>query len=547
MPDVTIKLSLDDAEAVRKWQKFKQEGPGAVADEVDRIGKSAGRAQSSMSSMLGNVVSQVTGVRMAFTGVGIAIAGITAGAAILKREWEEMIARRKSAGDFQTQLAPAQRSLLRNFGRNEDLSIQQLDSGIRQIARSTGSDLAAVYSATGGALSARAPGTPASEVLRRVAAGARLDPSLSAGELQSLSGASLDFQKAFGGTPEQALGAILDSQRTARVETTQQFAQNVVPALIGLKNFGGGYRQSSALISAITQESADVEGARSGTAAIQLAKQIEQATARVDSLKGKGTTERIDYLLSGDKRAESIRRSLVGSFDQSINAATDQGLTSEAKQYTAVRGLLIKGSSVRRMYDEALASTADIGDAQAVYESNLRAQEQIGSLRTARLSETFRGAQQALLLNEKMGSEGVARQGLEDYLKQSGATTAVGRWAQLKAFDLKTKFGGYSATEAAQAQLEGVRRFNWDKESVANIDSLSSSLRGGAPRSNAGVLQELVDSSKRQADATEALLGLAGGGLNVRFTDNPLVRATRRATYNTPQAASLSTAGGTAR
>lgn len=432
-------MTSQDAELVRAWHRAR-EGPQNMAQEMGKLKGRTAEADAVSGRMVRSAVS-------GFVNMAAGALSVRAALRLVNQEYELMLQRQKNAADFQTGLVGTQRAAIRNLG---DADIRLLSQTLPGIGQATGADLRGLYEAASGVLSARGQ-ISGKEAIGQLGAVARLDPSLAPSEMQSLAGASLDIRKAFGGTAEQAIGAMLASQSTARVEETGQFARNVVPALIGLKNFGTEFREASAMVAAITQESADVEGARSGTAAITFAKQIAQATAAVKTLEGKGTTERIDWLISGDPAAEKIRQRLLGSIDAEARKAgrDERGeLTSEAKQFMAVTGLLTPGSAGRKAYETALAATPEIGEAEKQYQRQFDLQKELGGAqRVGRMRELFRGMQQSVESDPDEGAAGAAREDIGKLLDQAGTFGAAGlptswaRRAERMEFGIRSRFG----------------------------------------------------------------------------------------------------------
>jgi hypothetical protein len=421
---VTITLSVQDAEALRAWQRQKK-GAGdlskALRGTQRATAETASSAQRMGDSFARSAIRAATG-----------LASVSAAVSLVKREFAEMRERGEGAAVQQVQVARAQRAALRNLSYTE-LTPEQLDTTVKKINTETGADLAVLFDASADVLSAR--GTlPEKAALGQLASTAKLDPSFAGEEMKRVSGAALDIRKAFGGGAEQALGAILTAQQTARVTSTQEFAQNAVPALVAMKERGDTFRESSALFSTISQQSADETGARSGTAMLQFAKQMVSATATVKEFAGQSVsvTKRMEFLLSGDEQAEKRRRKLVGNLNQSYSdtmAAADEEddptakakLTGEAKQYFVLIDLLNRGSATRKAYKETLAATPEYEQAGQRFQSTLDAQGRLAGQATAKLEEAGRGALQAVKQSQQ--EEGLTektRTDLTAFLKQIG-------------------------------------------------------------------------------------------------------------------------------
>lgn len=510
--NVTIVMKAADAELLRAWQRAR-EGPAQYEQELRRVKGQGGQLQQSSEGMfrsIGAGFARAAASTLGFAG-GLRLAHQAVG--LLRKEYDELLKRQGAAENFQTGVAGAQRAALRNLGT--DLSAKELQSTVGQIAGETGADQATLYNAAAGVLSARGKFS-SQEALGQLAAVTRLDPTMAPQDLQSLAGGTLDIRKAFGGTAEQAIGGVLIGQQTARVEETGQYARNIVPALIGLKNFGQEFREASALVSAITQQSADVEGARSGTASIQFAKEVTAATLPVKELQGKGLTERLEYLRTGqergDKRAEQIRRSLVGGFDtEALKAGVDEkgSLTGEAKQYTAMIGLLTRGSDAMAAYEEALSQTPRLEEGQRVYQRKIEEQREVGIQTTARTTETFRAAQQTRLGDEREGLLGATKEGLEEYLTQLGGfgqkdTGLPSDWVrslEIVAFEKQAAaHPERDPRRLAASLLEGRARLGEQRATTPEEQAKVREIR----TLEANLLNQALDDLRRRGDTNQA-------------------------------------------
>ncbi|MGH7139249.1 MAG: hypothetical protein ACREHD_26180, partial [Pirellulales bacterium] len=333
---VIVTLSVQDAEAVRAWQRAKQ-GIGAMQQELKGTKTAANESQAAGQEMVDNLV---TGFARMATGA----LSIQKAVQLVNREYAELVARDKAAGGFQVSLAGAQRAMLRNLSFSE-MTPEQAQARIAEIQKRTGGDLAAITDAASDALSARGQ-LSEPEALTQLEAVVKLDPSLDRAAMKTLTGAALDIRKVYGGTSEQAVGAMLTAQQTARVTSSDQFAMNAVPAMANLSQLGDSFKQASALFSTISQRSADQTGARSGTAMIQFAKQVMNATASVQKLKDANAnmSDRWAWLVSGAPEAEGERKKLVGNLNKEYDAtqalvdaeddpAQKAKLSGEAKQY----------------------------------------------------------------------------------------------------------------------------------------------------------------------------------------------------------------------
>lgn len=441
--DVVIGFVGQDKGLEQQWRNVAK-WPKNMADAMQGLNQKTQETGNSFTQMAAKIAAGFTAASIAQKALNIAINEGTRG-------YQQMLQNQRDSGNFHVSLATAQRAALRNLGEGE-VGSKALIGRLGSIAKNTGADLTAVTQAASGILSARG-NMSQTQALNQLEAVAKIDPSMMPQELQAMAGATMDIRKNFGGTAEQAIGAMLRSQMTARVENTADFAQNVVPAIVGLGGFGTDYRSASALVSAISQKSADVQGRRSGTAAIQLAKIVNNKTAGVKDLIGKGTTERIDWLLSPS--GERMRKQLLGNLDveaQKSGLTKGGELTGEAKQFIAMKELLEPGSSTRKMYEAAYADTPNIEGAESVYQQNLDIQKGITAQQTMSAAETFRASDQKLLSGPQ-GTTGKVREGLQTMLGRMnyrGYRVPFQESYEMKLFDANVARGEDPRNEAAR-------------------------------------------------------------------------------------------------
>lgn len=419
---VTVELSVQDAQALAAWQRGRA-GIGQMGAELKTVNKTVKENQGAGEQLATKLVAGFA--RMATGALSLAKA-----ISFAKAEYDAMIAREKAAAGFQLSAAGAQRAALRNLSGSE-LTPRQLDQKLKAVQAETGADLTALYQSAADVLSARGVMDEATAVAQ-IGSVAKMDASMAPDEMSKIAGAALDIRKAFGGGAEQAIGAMLTAQQTARVTSTQDFAMNAVPALFALSTRGDTFRESSALYSTISQQSADVTGRRSGTAMIRFAQQVVQATQSIDDLKKASVTARMEFLVGGSAEGEAVRRKLVGNLNREFDASSQlaeqeadptqkAALSAEAKQFFALIELLERGSPTRKAYQAALAATPEYEDAGQRFEQNIAAQRQLGLQKTARIAEIGRGALQTAQQDELAANTGQVRKDLEELLEQVGA------------------------------------------------------------------------------------------------------------------------------
>jgi hypothetical protein len=155
---VTIDLDVNDAQAVRAWQRGKQ----AIA-EFDKTGAKAGKTFGGMfAASTKSVLASAAG----FAGVGSVIGGIVTAAALLRQEYDNILQRQQKAANIQIPLADLERQMALNVGgdQNAQLAVKmKLQKDVLaerdRIARAARTTPAIATEAFGTALSARGGAT----------------------------------------------------------------------------------------------------------------------------------------------------------------------------------------------------------------------------------------------------------------------------------------------------------------------------------------------------------------------------------------------------
>lgn len=376
----------------------------------------------------GKMMSGARGFGAAILGVTSLTAAATAAVRILGAEIDANAARQDRAAGHQLGLARPTRAMIRNLGSGSEFTGESAVARVKQIAASTGASQLAVMEGAGGVLSARGSFSESTsfDALEKTA---RMDPSLTGKDMSTVAGSALDIRKAFGGTNEQALGMLMVGQQTARVEDLQQYAQNVIPAVLGLSNekYGLSAQEAFGLTSAFTLISGDKRGAESGTGSLRFAKQIVEATKQAGMMKG-SFQERLQFL-NEDPRGQKARTGLLGTLgaENAKNLRSlkhGQELTGEAATIPAMLGMLSPGSKEYAEFQAMMKATPTMGSAGDVYAGNLKNQASVGLLRVAQFDERMRARNEWVLSDPARGQAGVAINRLNEMRTNSGRSFA---------------------------------------------------------------------------------------------------------------------------
>lgn len=361
----------------------------------------------------------------------LGIAGITtAAAAALKilqlvgAEIEANAQRQSQAADHQLGLARPMAAMLRNLGTGDSVVTPAVAQElVKKIPLANGGSQEAFASGMAKLLSARGNLTPM-QAFQAGGATQALDRNFSGDEISTLGGAAMDLMRSFpGGTEKQALGLLLAGQQTARVEDTKQYAQNIVPGVVGLQAYGLTAQEAIALTSAMTMFSADKLGSQTKTATLGFASQIVERTNKA-GLVNASWPDRLRFLLEDPKGAQ-IRKQLLGPI-AAKNRADLRGLkpgeelTGEAAARPGMIGLLTPGSSQQGLYQQILQTVPEMSAGDSIYDKTIRAQSGIGVLQVSMLDERMRAVLENVRSKPGAGAAGVAIKRLDELSKAMG-------------------------------------------------------------------------------------------------------------------------------
>jgi hypothetical protein len=263
---VTIDLDVNDAQAVRAWQRGKQ----AIA-EFDKTGAKAGKT---FGGMFASTTKAIAGAAAGFAGVGSVLGGILLAANQLRAEW---------ANITQQQAAAAQSNLtfeqsLAQAVRNASGIFEAADVRQRSLALAAGANISPAKAAgiIGSAVTSTGV-TNAAEAdvaISSARAAAIYAPDLDATGTEALAGVAASGAKRFGVSPEAYIGYLQQVAGQANVRELTPLIENVAPVLSNLSEFGFSPAGAGSLVSTLTQGLGDTTGETSGTAAINFAKAL---------------------------------------------------------------------------------------------------------------------------------------------------------------------------------------------------------------------------------------------------------------------------------
>lgn len=363
----------------------------------------------------------------AATGIGSVLGGLALVVNQIRKEYDYLKAGQQQAAESQVSLAEAERTAVFNLGSDTSLTPQQMGQALSQMSADTGVQRQPLTTLFSDMLSARGE-MSARDVLPYLQAVAKAAPDQ--GGLPILGGATLDLGKAFNLSPEQAIGFMLQTQGSSRVTSLEGLAQNVVPAILAVSKFGDSPEQAAELVAGLGQAGADVKGAMSGTAAVQLAD-------RLSKVRG------LDKLGSTAERIEAVRKS------PRLQRAVFADEFGEAK-YKPIFRQMLTGAEDSAAVLALRGAQAGIGrpeEAAPMLENMLDRYAGLATSQTAEFSRRAGASADRLRLDDTRGGRiGVGRDALEKLLQASGSMEFQ-RQAEVAKFEMAVLGGGADPVE----------------------------------------------------------------------------------------------------
>lgn len=483
---VEIEWASNDTQVSRTLQKTER-GLDLLARKLDRIEASSRKATDATTSGFEQSTQKIMQFAGAITGVGSALGAAMAVANQVQKELANLRAQQGKAATENLALAEVLPQTVRNAGGL--LSAREVETSVSRISRATSVGETTVARALGDALSARGA-TNKAEALEAVAAtqaALTYAPELDPASAAALAGGSIDIQRRFGVKPEAALGFISRVGTQSRVVDLRNLIQNVSPALGNVTAFGGSAQEAGALLATLTSGTGDFTGASSGTAALQLAKQLSEAGY---ASPGEG----IRALQADAKAREKFLK--TASF--------------EAKASPTIRALLTGGTAEAKGF---AASAQAIGTFQQGAETFAKQIDEINKLSSVQLGRMKRGIDQAagaMRLANVVGAEGaITREGFEQLLDASGAG-ALEKDFLTTEFDAITGYGRRSRAVDLAKRLEQraqylTRTEDWVNAGfqgvrVQNIPSSLDAAQASALRDIAELLKDIAATNRSMAN-----------------------------------------------
>lgn len=485
-----IQWSSNDAAVVRTMQKMER-NLDTLARKMDNVERSSKKAAETTSVGMEAAALKVKDFVVGMTGVGSVMSAALASAQLLKAEWEEMKQKQQLAADANIALAPAMSALGRASGGL--LSSGALEREVANLAKQTGTRQVRVATLWEQAVSAKGP-TTKDEMMdlgKLVRAALQFAPEESDETLAMMVGGAADLQRSQGWTAEQAIGFFESAGNVGRVANIRHQASNTIPGVTALVSFGAQAAEAAAIVGTLTRETGDFTGASSRTAALMLAKQIED----------RGLGSPMEGIRAMQQNPELRDRFLKGGKfgDQDFAKAT-----FEAAYFPVVRNLLTGQTREALSLETSIREVGGPAESQEAFESVIQRTNSLGSVQINQQRRRLEAEAENLhIQNLRAAESAVNRQGVGPLLA-AGGVSIIDRTVSATLAELRSQ-GNLSNEQVAA----GLRRRAAALEATETTQYFSAGMAGSvpvtAPRTPSQQDLETADSFRRTADSLESI------------------------------------------
>lgn len=352
--DVKLRFTGDAADGERVIAQLERKVE-SLENRLKRLGQQFNAAKNDdpfrgIDTSVGRVLD---GVSALANPINIALQGLHAMNAAF-HDMEEQ--QRKNKGEI-VDFAKSLEKLSVDLHGDQSLPLKQAKIEIERISRETGVEQKFIAQAIGTGVGAKGH-LDAATIPPIVQAVARAMP-FSKEDYDLMTATIADMKKTDPNiTGEGGFGFMIATKAQDRTTELPFFVQNVMPAVIGLNKMDGGqqWKESGAIMAAMTNAAQDPSGRSSRTAGVALALQAKsflQDNPELDT-----TMKRIEFfqnneearkafLYGGDfggKARKGMQMTVTGPDGQEFNIGTDRA-SFERKMFPAIESLLTKGST----------------------------------------------------------------------------------------------------------------------------------------------------------------------------------------------------------
>lgn len=447
MADVTLTIGGDEKDAQKVLDKIQRQ-VAKLKEQVATMNTEAKKGGAEASSgMEKYALSLLKGVSIAGA-MTAAQQGFAMAIQVANDKLAAQIELQNKQRGVTISTADAEAAAMRNFGQSTRAQRDEQRQVVENMSKETGFSKKEIWSQFSDAYSAK--GNLSNKVVEdAVRQATRLVPEAGAtAERKTTTAAAIDLAKVTGSEDaRENLGFMMAVGSKARITSTKDLMENSVPAIGGIKAYGGTDVEAGALFSAFTQESTDTTGRISGNASISLADQLRTLLP-----KEKGLADRIAKV-QGNKALQK-RLFTEGSKD---------ALTLEAKMKPYAEQLLTNPeSNIAKEFQANLKALPSAGAGRAeIFEANVEGVSESSQAAVAIEDRKLAAsAENAYDLPEE-----ATKASMRDYVKNSldqagySESGSWGAWFQgrgmLEHGFEKSVQNGYDPKESAEWTLQG--------------------------------------------------------------------------------------------
>ncbi|HEY4263415.1 MAG TPA: hypothetical protein VGM98_24845 [Schlesneria sp.] len=344
------------------------------------------------------------------------------------------------------------------------LSPEELNSTVKRIAKKNKVSPTAMMRQANEVLGVKDDRTTAKEaldVMGELSEFTRLNPDDGAAVVSAVLGLKQALPEA---STKELFGIIQQGKISSKVGTTAKFSRNIIPGASASRAYGDTPQQFIGMASAIGGQMQDVEGMRTGTAIVDLEKDLQILSAGVESgslggekIKGglgSNTHERIRAIAYNPK-FRGLRDRLLGENEDPEIAELFKSagrMTTESKSYGAIRLLYQGDVAAHAALDAKIAEQVSGKAAVDLVRKQEKAFTSTPEQVTARANSRVEAASETARLNNQTGARGaLTREGLTKLLQDHGLSD-VEQLIQSIRFE-GTSLGGTSAPASQAARI----------------------------------------------------------------------------------------------
>jgi len=409
-----------------------------VKAELQKVESAAGGVGSSVIKG----TAEVARFLAAFTGIGSVAAGMLVIVMQVKREYENLKERHKTAADKTREYAVAEKGAFKAFGGL--LSPEELKAHAIDLSKETGVSPYKVMKTIEGA--AAAAGATTKEDAEKAIADAKerllLSPEESSESLAVGAAATGATRARTGMTSKEAAGYGLKVAALSSTKGEANLTTNTIPAVNKVLGMGATEVEAGSLVAAMSKSMNDLTGEESGSQSIRFKEQLNEVLGDLP------LDEQLAIVDANPKLKKALEHGGGTWKGKRVNK-----IETRAGGTVAVREMLTAGSKTRQWYDENRAEFGDRADYAKMVDSTraaMAASPHVKLDTVARRSEANADRQ---ALGDLSGAEtGIAREAMTANLKAAKVSDLSQKIA-LATFEGKSGIFEEGSLTAAEGEL----------------------------------------------------------------------------------------------